>query len=1048
MTDFERWLKPSRALSPVPKSNLYYQTKSHRSSKLFWRMKSRRAKSDNSRATTMIEIIKPPTDYRSYRVVILPNGITAMLISEGSEDDTDMMEVDDELQEAAAALCIGVGSFSDLPEIPGFAHFLEHMVFMGSRKFPQENFWDAFLSKCGGESNAWTDCERTCFYFVCPVNSFKKAIDIFAQFFISPLFNKNSVDKEIMAVDNECRMVSSNDNERARSIISHELVEKGHPMAKFMAGNVKSLKEDPERENVNVYDKLHAFYKRMYSAHYMTLVVHSIESLDAMEAYVVKIFSKIPNNEIPKPMFIKPPFQERSLNKLIRVVPMGDVQKMEVIWALPPLMEHYRARTIEFLSLLLGHEGKGSILSALRRKQLALDIFVGNDMTGFTHNSTWSSFMISIKLLEEGIKRYDEVLAVIYQYIYMLKQKLPAHVFEEQQHIQETKYIFNEQDSIYSYVEQLAENMHMFPPEHYLCGRTLFFEYNEQLVLDCLDFLRPQGMLVMLYNKSYSNMINMAQEPWHGARYKCQDFDAPLISKLMNLSPNPHLHVPEPNPYIVTNFALVKAKKSTLYPVVVMNEVSCRVWYKKDNNFFLPTAAIHFNLISSTLSKTCESMALSDVFLTMLLQTLTETLHNATLAGYDYSVEGTPEGIMFIVGGYSEKIKTVTKDTIHALQSLEVEEEAFKSVVVHLKQVYVDSLLNPLECARAVRYSLLENKDPSIFERFEQMDELTFPMLQDYISEFYRTLFVEALVMGNLSIKDAIDIGSMLKKLVKKPLAEKDFPMPSVMELPVGDFKCLIPAINKEDTNSCVVHYFQQGLGTFLSTCLNDILSALMMEPLFNNLRTKHQLGYSVFCQPASVHAVAGFMIVVESQAHKFSMKHIDDLMNKFLADFEKTLETLPTDKVNSVIESQASLLTSEDGDLFGEASRFWQEIITGAYVFDRPDQQRQAMDLVTRERLLKWLRLMLTTDKRRKLTLMVEGCTRNNCKTTAPQTSQPLRNVNSLLKNLRTCPVNSWEPKQGEKSSGQTLGEQDYITNFCEFKTKMKILPHHVVNE
>ncbi|GFO39982.1 nardilysin-like [Plakobranchus ocellatus] len=143
----------------------------------------------------------------------------------------------------------------------------------------------------------------------------------------------------------------------------------------------------------------------------------------------------------------------------VAVIPMGDLRKMEIIWALPPLMEHYR--------------------------QLALDISVGNDMTGFTHNSTWTSITISIQLQGEGIKRYDE-------------------------------------ESIYTYVEQLAENMHMFPPEHYLCGRTLFFEYNEQLLLDCLDFLRPQGMLVLLYDKSYSNMINMAEEPWHGVRYKCQ----------------------------------------------------------------------------------------------------------------------------------------------------------------------------------------------------------------------------------------------------------------------------------------------------------------------------------------------------------------------------------------------------------------------------------------------------------------------------------------------------------------------------------------------
>lgn len=46
---------------------------------------------------------------------------------------------------AACALCIGVGSFSDPPDIPGLAHFLEHMVFMGSKKHPQENGFDEFI---------------------------------------------------------------------------------------------------------------------------------------------------------------------------------------------------------------------------------------------------------------------------------------------------------------------------------------------------------------------------------------------------------------------------------------------------------------------------------------------------------------------------------------------------------------------------------------------------------------------------------------------------------------------------------------------------------------------------------------------------------------------------------------------------------------------------------------------------------------------------------------------------------------------------------------
>lgn len=47
---------------------------------------------------------------------------------------------------AAAALCVGVGSFSDPRNVQGLAHFLEHMIFMGSKKFPQENEYDSYIS--------------------------------------------------------------------------------------------------------------------------------------------------------------------------------------------------------------------------------------------------------------------------------------------------------------------------------------------------------------------------------------------------------------------------------------------------------------------------------------------------------------------------------------------------------------------------------------------------------------------------------------------------------------------------------------------------------------------------------------------------------------------------------------------------------------------------------------------------------------------------------------------------------------------------------------
>ena len=78
------------------------------------------------------------------------------------------------LKKSAAALCIRVGSFSDPESLPGLAHFLEHMVFMGSEKYPDENDFDRFIQQSGGFDNASTDCETTVFYFDIQRKQFKE----------------------------------------------------------------------------------------------------------------------------------------------------------------------------------------------------------------------------------------------------------------------------------------------------------------------------------------------------------------------------------------------------------------------------------------------------------------------------------------------------------------------------------------------------------------------------------------------------------------------------------------------------------------------------------------------------------------------------------------------------------------------------------------------------------------------------------------------------------------------------------------------------------
>lgn len=93
------------------------------------------------------------SDEREYRVITLPNKLQALLIHDPTTD------------KAAAALDVCIGHLSDPDEIPGLAHFLEHMLFMGTEKYPDENEYSSYLSEHGGMSNAYTSTENTNYYF-------------------------------------------------------------------------------------------------------------------------------------------------------------------------------------------------------------------------------------------------------------------------------------------------------------------------------------------------------------------------------------------------------------------------------------------------------------------------------------------------------------------------------------------------------------------------------------------------------------------------------------------------------------------------------------------------------------------------------------------------------------------------------------------------------------------------------------------------------------------------------------------------------------------
>jgi nardilysin len=108
--------------------------------------------------------------------------------NDGDEED-DGNDCDNVVRNAACCIVVGAGSVSDPPHCPGLAHFLEHLLFMGSIKYPGENDYPSYVAKHGGSDPAWTEWEYTAYSFDVTASSYALwgALDRLAQFFVAPL---------------------------------------------------------------------------------------------------------------------------------------------------------------------------------------------------------------------------------------------------------------------------------------------------------------------------------------------------------------------------------------------------------------------------------------------------------------------------------------------------------------------------------------------------------------------------------------------------------------------------------------------------------------------------------------------------------------------------------------------------------------------------------------------------------------------------------------------------------------------------------------------
>ena len=529
------------------------------------------------------------------------------------DDDGSEEEEDEEtpwLRDAACAVTVGVGSFADPPDCMGLAHFLEHLLFMGSKKYPVENEYDVFMSKHGGAENAFTESESTTYYFSIPQEHLGGALDRLAQFFIAPLMLESGVERELKAIESEFQLNKQSDHARLQQLWSTTSNNPNHPFSQFNWGNIKSLKEIPEASKVDPMARLRSFFDKYYYASNTRVVVVGAYTLDQLQEKVIKCFSGVPAfprvGPAPKALAVswdsvyETPLKQFGLPlapssfKLYRIVPVKDRHNLSITWQLPPQIDRWKTKPCDYIAHLLGHEGQGSLLSALKKKAWVTTCVAGVGSDGMENASTHCLFSMTFTLSTEGVDQWPHVISALYTYIGMLRNygtNLPEWIYLELKALHEFSYRFADEQSPEDFVEGVVEDMapHLnMPPERLLDGHNLLWEYDPQEIQDLLLLFNPQNARIDFMSSTFGrpsdfeNVDSTATgkvlkpsirfnpdeagppntEDWFGTFYWIEDLDHEMVKAWSELacpqtpSPDSMLRLPDKNPFVPTSFEI------------------------------------------------------------------------------------------------------------------------------------------------------------------------------------------------------------------------------------------------------------------------------------------------------------------------------------------------------------------------------------------------------------------------------------------------------------------------------------------------------------
>lgn len=852
-------------------------------------------------------------DQRQYQSLKLDNGLSVLLISDPHAD------------KAAAAMNVSAGSQDEPSQFPGLAHYLEHMLFLGTETYPDADAYQQFVAENGGSRNAFTASTDTNYYFDIDPRALAGGLDRFSHFFIDPLFTPDYMAREVNAVNSEYSSKLRNDGRRQLAAI-RQAVNPEHPFSRFSAGNNETLPvQDPK-----LREAMLDFYQAHYRAGAMHLVVYGPQSMDQLQQWVKQDFADIPAGQGQQANTPKL-FRDQDLPAELNIKPLKQLYQLQLLFPIPDPVQDYTTQPVSYLANLIGHEGEGSILAWLKQKGWASSLSAGSQFS--THDE--SMFGINIELTAEGDQHIDEITAAVFDYIKLIRQQgVEQWRYEEQAQLAAQSFRFMEPSEPIQAVSQLAMQMARVPMKDVVQAPYLFKQYQPERIRAYLSQLTPEKLLRVHVSPDVKT-DDIA--PWFPADYS-------LTHEALNLpASDAHLALPKANPYVADDLSLVEPG-TAMAPKQLNGQPGLSLWHATDTSFAVPRAQVFVSLQSPIASTSLKSRVLSNLLADWVLDEFNAPGYPARLAGLGYDAYPHARGLTLTLRGYNQRQPILLKNLLKVLTQDDIKADQFERIKQRQLRQLRNAAQDPLarQMMRALTPELI---DPAWSEsdKYEALEAITLADLKAYRPQLLSQLHIQMLAMGNLSTEDAKQLATQVRQTLDPQLTKSDIDTLKLRQIPAGVWH---QAEQLDHNDKAVLLHIQGRNNEPEETARMLMLTHLQQADFFNSLRTEQQLGYVVFASPFPVLDTAGALYLVQSP--NTDAAEIARKIRAFMVEDQVRINQLNENTFKRYKESLLNNLLREDQRLSERGQRMWRAVAMGDTHFDRRERIVQALKDLT----------------------------------------------------------------------------------------------------